>query len=252
MDMYCKKNEKEVETAHKIEQLNRNLLTFDKKNSSMRIFTFLFVVLSFSASAQKKKPFSGKFIYSIQAVDTALRTLLPDKQMVIYTNDTLLRIENDTDQFGKQIVIKHLHLNKSYLLLQTPSANYAIQTDHAAPSPRQVQAPKYSFQKKRFQRKTTRFGYSEKMLRVTHEKFKEELPFYYLPQFSVGYLNAFENFPGLLTNYYIATPDGLLSFTLIAMEEMVPSRNLFGIPSDYKKVTFDEFTKEMFGAEEKK
>ena len=83
----------------------------------------LFTLFSFSSISQKFVPFTGKLVYSIQITDTSLRKLIPTKTMVVYTNDTLLRIENDTDKLGKQVVIKHLILKKSYLLIRTPIAN---------------------------------------------------------------------------------------------------------------------------------
>ena len=37
--------------------------------------------------------------------------------MRVYTNDTLVRTENESPLFGKQILIKNLNLKKQYLLL---------------------------------------------------------------------------------------------------------------------------------------
>ena len=64
-----------------------------------RLFV-LFTLISLSSISQKYVPFAGKLVYSIQITDTSLRKLIPTKTMVVYTNDTLLRIENDTDQLG--------------------------------------------------------------------------------------------------------------------------------------------------------
>ena len=91
--------------------------------------TILLILLSFSYFAQTYEPFQGKLVYSIEMADTSLHKFIPIKTMVIYTNDTIVRIENETSQLGKQVVIKHTTLNKSILLVQNGNEKYAIQTD---------------------------------------------------------------------------------------------------------------------------
>lgn len=166
--------------------------------------------------------------------------MFPAKQMVVYTNDTLLRIENETDQLGKQVIIKHMILNKSYLLLKTPIANYAIQTDH---STEKTDTFPYIFKKKLGKKKI--LGMKANKLAVSNVNFKEDMEFLYLKKFSNKYLNTLENFPGLPVKYYIATIDGIYLYELVSIEKMVPEKDLFGIPSDYKKVTFDQFLDEI-------
>lgn len=160
--------------------------------------------------------------------------------MVIYTNDTLLRIENDTDQLGKQVIIKHMTLNKSYLLLKTPIANYAIQADHGT---QKVDTFPYTYKKKWGKR--TICGMKANRLKVTNSNFPKKMEFLYFKKTSQKYLNAFENFPGLPVQYYVPTPDGIYEYKLIFMEESHPEKDLFGIPSDFKKVTFDQFMDEI-------
>jgi hypothetical protein len=43
---------------------------------------------------------------------------------------------------------------------------------------------------------------------------------------------------------------GLLKYELIEINEEIPNYDLFGIPSDYKKTTFDEFVQEMIKTED--
>lgn len=200
----------------------------------------LFLVVSFGASGQKHVPFSGKLVYSIQITDTSLQRFIPMKYMVVYSNDTMLRIENDTDQLGKQVVIKHMELNKSYLLLKTPVANYAIQADH---STQKIDTFPYTF-KKKLGRKSI-CGLKANRLKVSNINFAKPMEFLYLKKTSVKYLNAFENFPGIPVNYFVATADGIYEYKLIVYEEMTPDKDLFGIPSDFKKVTFDQFMDEI-------
>jgi hypothetical protein len=200
----------------------------------------LFTLFSVSSISQKHVPFTGKLVYSIQITDTSLRKLIPTKTMVVYTNDTLLRIENNTDQLGKQVVIKHMILKKSYLLLRTPIANYAIQADH---NTEKIDSFPYSFKKK--WGKTTICGLKANRLKVSNINFPDKLEFLYLKNTSPKYLNTFENFPGIPVHYYLATEDGIFEYTLIQIDKTVPKKDLFGIPSDFKKVTFDEFMDEI-------
>jgi hypothetical protein len=206
----------------------------------MRTLLILFIFALSTAFAQEQLPFQGKLVYHIQIMDTSLRRMIPDKEMVIYTNDTLLRIENSTDQLGNQVLIKHMVLNKSYLLLETPINNYAIQTDH---STQKVDSFPYQFKKKWGKRKIA--GLKANRLMVTHSAFEEPMEFLYFKKTSNKYLNAFTNFPGLLAQYYVVTVDGIFVYTLTSMETMKPEHDLFGIPSDFKKVTFDQFMDEI-------
>ena len=203
----------------------------------------IFIGLIHTISAQYTpafERFSGKLVYSVTIMDTSLQKMIPPRQMVVYTNDTLIRIENNTDQLGLQVIIKHLILNKSYLLLKTPVNNYAIQTDHN--DGKEINYP-YSFKKKRGKHKVQ--GMKAKRLMVSHENFKEPLEFWYLPQFSPKYINTLENFPGLPILYYISSVDGTYVYRLMSIEKNTPNHDLFGVPSDYKRVTFDNFLNEM-------
>jgi len=209
------------------------------KTLSLLIFLLLADVLS-GQNPNEYEQFSGKLVYSISITDTSLQRMIPSREMVIYTNDTLIRIENETDQLGKQVIIKHLILNKSYLLLSTPMNNYAIQTDHN--DGKEIKYP-YSYKAKRGKRKI--LGMKAKRLMVSHENFSEPIEFLYLPLLSPKYINTLENFPGLPVLYYISSVDGTYEYRLISIEKNTPNHDLFGIPSDYKRVTFDNFLKEM-------
>ena len=206
----------------------------------MRFLFSLLLLVSTITFGQKQEGFVGKLTYSVQIVDTGLQTMIPVREMVIYTNDTLLRIENETDQLGMQVVIKHMALNKSYLLLHTPVANYAIQTDH---NTEKVDTFPYTF-KKKFGR-TKICGWKAKKLMVKHANFTEEMEFLYFKNLSAKYLNTLENFPGLPVKYYISSVDGTYLYQLTAIDRMDVEKDYFGIPSDFKKVTFDQFVDEM-------
>ena len=74
---------------------------------SLSLFS-LFLLIFFDVSSQKHEPFTGKLTYSINIADTSLSKYFPEKKMYIFTNDSLLRIENHTEEFGTQVLIKHL------------------------------------------------------------------------------------------------------------------------------------------------
>jgi len=206
------------------------------------------VLLTFTAlfGQKTKEPFLGTLTYRITICDTALARYVPVRYMKVYTNDTLTRIENETDRLGKQIVLKHLVLNKSYLLLNTPIGKYAIQTNHN-------EAKKDSLLPYMFKKKCGRksfCGLKANRLSVSHKGFVEPQTFYYFKQYDPKYLNAFENCPGLPVLYYIPTNDGLFKYELISKDTTLPEHDLFGIPSDFRRVTFDEFMNYMMQGQE--
>jgi len=180
--------------------------------------------------------------YKISARDTSLRTILPDNKMILYTNDTITRMENHTSQLGDQVSIRHMELKKSYILLNTPINNYAIKSD--IESSDSINASKrYTFKKKCFKRKIS--GQKANRVIVNHPAYESPIEFLYLKKHPNKYLNNFPEIPGLLIRYSVVTVDGILDYELVRFNEYTPNRDLFGIPSDYKKVTIDEFMDEI-------
>ena len=87
-------------------------------------FVYLFVT-SFVMFAQK--PFQGVLVYNVYLQDTSLHSIFPPEKMILYTNDTLLRIETQTHLTGQQTQIRHLQKQRSILLLDSPKGKYGIQ-----------------------------------------------------------------------------------------------------------------------------
>ena len=208
-----------------------------------RVLLILLLLSPLGTFSQKKKAFTGMLEYKISVRDTSLKALYPDNQMFLYTNDTITRLENFTGQLGKQVTIRHMEKNKSYLLMNTPLGKYAIKTDHNSLADSTTYKSKYTFKKKWFKRKVN--GIRAKRIIASHPDFKEPIEFLYLKKYSKEYLNNFPEVPGLLVKYSVSTPDGILDYELVKMEKYAPSRDLFGIPSDYKRVTIDEFMNEV-------
>lgn len=199
----------------------------------------------FSANgySQKIKPFTGTLEYNISQYDSTLNKSTQVNIMTIHTNDTISRMENFTGQLGKQVTIRNMALNKSYLLIEVnDSSKFAIKTDlNVHDSIRKKTL--YTFNKKMFKRKV--LGMKANRMIVNHPDFAEPIEFLYLKKYSREYLNNFESIPGLLVKYSVSTPDGVLNYELVKFSQFDVDRDLFGIPSDYQRVTIDEFMDQM-------
>lgn len=193
--------------------------------------------------ANAQKPFSGKMVYTVTIADTSLRSMFPPSTMTIYTNDTVLRIETRTDQLGKQTLIHHLQKNKGYLLIETADAKYAIQIPEKVAT-----EEKYSFKKAKG--KSTVCGLPSKKLAVKVVNYPDFLEYAYHKDIAAKYLPGFEHFPGLLTDYFVLTTDGLYHHQLIEISAESISRDLFGIPSDYQKISMSDFVDLMTGGQD--
>lgn len=204
-----------------------------------------FTLFSFGCFAQTYQPFQGKLVYSIEMADTSMQKFIPTQTMVIYTNDTIVRIENDTEVFGKQSIIKHTLMNKSILMIKNGGVKYAIQTDLTKKTQSSSDSLKsvLSYKKKLGKRKI--LGFKANRMEVTMKGKKQAIEILYLKQFSPKYVDAYNEIPGLPVRYYINTKDGVAVYTLIHFEKMIPNRDLFGVPSDYKRVSFDQFLDEV-------
>lgn len=200
---------------------------------------FIFsLALSISALAQYQKSFLGMLEYKITPVDSIYKDIIPENKMIVYSNDTIVRIENFTQHLGKQVTIRHMELNKSYLLIETPFGKYAIQSDlNQADSAKQTS--KFTFKNKCWKRKI--LGRKANRTLVSHDSFKEPIEFLYFKGYSPKIIGAFEELKGLPVKYVIPTPDALLQYELVKFSEYTPNRDLFGIPSDFEKIGFNEF-----------
>lgn len=228
--------------------INRSSVSksFDKYWLLIALITVLF---SQNGFAQKHKPFTGMLEYKISARDTSLQSILPNNSMFIYTNDTIVRTENFTGQLGKQVVIRHVEKNKSYLLLETQLGKFAIQTDHSI-SDTIVRERKYTFEKKMFKRKI--LGRKANRVIVSHPEFEEPIEFWYLKNYSHKYTDLFEEIPGIPVKYSIPTADGVLDYELVKISEYTPNNDLFGIPTEYERISFDAFLEKMLAPENEK
>lgn len=202
----------------------------------MRIFTLILLFISSTCLAQKQVPFVGKLTYEVTSCDTLLKDKIQASKMIIYSNDTLIRIENNSSVVGNQTLIKHLQLNKSYLLINSPIGKIALQSNQLS---QQNDSINYQFYFKRGSKKIA--GLKCNKIIVLHKKTNERYTFYYSKKINSKYLNTFSSLPGIPTLYYLSTPEGVFKYELKELVYETPSKDLFGIPSDYKKMSFDEF-----------
>jgi len=196
--------------------------------------------------------------YKISTRDTMMSQLIPDNRMIVYTNDTVVRVENFTHNLGTQIAIKHMILDKSYLLLDTEFGKYAIQMDESE-AQKQKQASdttyseddEYVFEKKCGKKRM--LGYKMNRVLVTHPEFgeseeEETIEFLYLKGYSSRIVDAYPKINGIPTKYSVITPDAVLDYTLVKISEYTPDHDLFGIASDFERVSFNEFMDKLIEA----
>jgi len=200
------------------------------------IFSFQYVF------SQKNDVFSGELTYEIERVDKkdTNRTF-----MIIYAKDSLLKVVNFNSNSGKQQLIKHLRLNRSYILLETLKQNFAVRTnEHLVID----SIENYSFKKQMGMRKIA--GIPVKKLLVHHKEISEAVTFYYTKSISAKYANVYKNLPGLPLLFYVPTKDGLFKYTLKELKNNNPPLELFMIPKGYKIVSFDDFSNEFLKSSE--
>ena len=199
----------------------------------------LFITSGFS---QNKGSFSGELTYEIERVDKkdTNRTF-----MIIYAKDSLLKVVNFNSNSGKQQLIKHLRLNRSYILLETPKQNFAVRTnEHLVID----SIENYTFKKQMGMRKIA--GIPVKKLLVHHKEISEAVTFYYTKSISAKYANVYKNLPGLPLLFYIPTKDGLFKYTLKELKNNNPPLELFMIPKEFKIVSFEDFSNEFLKSSE--
>jgi len=215
------------------------------KGLSLFFILFLFHQIS---HAQAKTAFTGMLEYKITVRDTSLRSFFPDNTMAIYTNDTVVRQENFTPQLGQQVNIRHIEKNKSYLLLQTDFGKFAIPSDLNALMDKDSSKheSKYTFTKKGGSRKFV--GQKAKRMLVTHSDSEEIFEFWYFKKVDGKYNDAFNELPGLPVKYSIVTPDAIFDYELVRFAAYTPNRDMFGVPSDFERINFDEFIERMLAA----
>ena len=196
------------------------------------IFTTLFSLTSFT-----QKPFVGEMKFKVSMIDTNIRELIDDREMLVFTNDTLSRMEIMNDALGPQVSIKHMVLKKSYLLMDFMGTKLAIQTDQNKDS--SISEP-FEIHYSWWGRKKIN-GFTLKKAKIYREDLKETRTIWYFKSIRPDILDVYPGIKGLPADYYIGTVDGIIHYSLISVESKPVEKGLFGVPSDFKRISLGEF-----------
>ncbi len=214
-------------------------------NSMIRFICVLSITFLTAFSAFSQRPFSGilKYKASVMAPDT--NKVWKSWNVTLYTNDTVVRVETETEQFGVQVYIRNMTLNKAYLLLELDGNKYAIHTDLSKKKD-SIQKG-YTVTKKMGSKKIA--GMKGKKYLVKDEN-TEGYYCYFSKKLDNKYLQVYPEVKGLALDYYIPSQDGLIHYELTEKKDETINRDLFGIPSDYKRISFEEFMKIFYSNNE--
>lgn len=196
------------------------------------------LVLLLIASCQTSIPmlenWEGKIVYQIES-----ELLNPDAEdslnyQVVYAKDSMLRVESFTP-IGKQVYIKHIPKNKAYILMDIYTDKIAIQTfSEEAPN-----TGKYEFIEKRGRKKI-----ADKKAKKIDVKIPESdtiISMNYYEEIPPKYSEAIPGMPGLPARYTVYSNGEYLNYEVISIEEKEIDIDLFGIPTDFRKISMDEF-----------
>jgi hypothetical protein len=197
------------------------------------LFVSIFFLFANSAQAQ----LSGMLVYQVDLLSADTMNPQNHWQVVVYTNDTMVRIETQGGPFGKQVYIRHMVLNKAYLLLAMDGQKFAIRTDLANKS--KDTSLNYTVKKLVGSKKINAIRC--KKYKITDVGAPMGYVCYFAKKIPNKYIEVYQDIPGLALDYFLPSQNGLIHYQLVQYEAQVLDKNMFGIPSDYKKVTFEEF-----------
>ena len=206
-------------------------------NSTHRFISYLVFSFLFSTSliGQSFQSFEGKMVYSVEVIHPETKKPKFISLMTIYANDTLVRTETESTNFGTQIVIKHLTHRKQYLLIEANSKKYAIQQ----PAPKDTNSTKYILRNKCGGKKIG--GIKSKKIEISSKMYPEAQICYYSKKYSPHFLELFPGIKGLPTEYFLMTEDGLIKYTLREITPTKLSPTLFTFTKDYTKISLNDF-----------
>ena len=213
----------------------------------MRLILTAFAVSCAFLSLAQKEPLQGVFEYTATIMVPDTNVVYKQWSVVIRTNDTIVRVETETEMFGNQVYLRNIPLNKAYLLLNMGNKGYAIQTD-LNKKPEAEKEAQYTITKVKGKKKIA--GYKCQKYHVVDKGQVEGYDCYFAKKLSNKYLEVYHEVPGMALDYYIPTSEGLIHYELMSFKKEVVDRNLFGVPSDYERITFDQFMNMFVGGEE--
>lgn len=202
----------------------------------MKVFV-LFVSIFFLFANSAQAQLSGMLVYQVDLLSADTMNPQNHWQVVVYTNDTMVRVETQGGPFGKQVYIRHMVLNKAYLLLAMDGQKFAIRTDLANKS--KDTSLNYTVKKLVGSKKIN--GIRCKKYKITDVGAPMGYVCYFAKKIPNKFIEVYQDIQGLALDYFLPSQNGLIHYQLVQYEAQVLDKNMFGIPSDYKKVTFEEF-----------
>ena len=200
------------------------------------IFTLLRFVLPtcycFSFLAQK--PFTGELLYA--GVKVTPKDSNAVEKILIYAKDSLGKVIHFSTVLGKQECINNLPRNKSILLVETTKGKFAIKTGNQSDTDTSLT---YRYKKTMGSKKIA--GIRAKKILVFFNNLDKPFPFYYTKKIDAKYGPSFHRLPGLVLSYYQPTDQGIYFYELKELNKKEVPLSLFSVPSDYKRVTLEEF-----------
>lgn len=194
----------------------------------------LILITSCQTSIPMLENWEGKIVYKIES-----ELLNQDAEdslnyQVVYAKDSMLRVESFTP-IGKQIYIKHIPKNKAYILMDIYTDKIAIQTfSEEAPN-----TGKYEFIETRGRKKIA--NKKSKKIDVKMPESDTIISMNYYEDIPPKYSEAIPGIPGLPAKYTVYSNGEYMSYEAISFETKEVDKDLFGIPSDYRKISMDEF-----------
>jgi hypothetical protein len=187
-----------------------------------------------------QKGVQGVFRYKAELSYADTNVTARSWDVLIFTNDTVVRTESPGTALGNQVYIRHMALGKAYLLLDYNGRKFAIQTDLEKQKDADSIANRYIIAKKLFGGKKVA-GIKGKRYHITDTQNKIDFDAWFAKKIPGKYLEIFPEIRGLALDYVIASPEGPVHYYLAEFRETPVDRDVFGVPSDYKRVTFEEF-----------
>lgn len=210
-------------------------------------YTLLFGLILSACSSEDKEAtarFEGKLVYKITSNLRQFDESDSSGFQVIYAKDSMVKTDNFT-QFGKQSFLKHIPKNRAYTLIDFLGDKLAIQT---IPDSVKVAADKYSFTP--LNETTEIAGLKANKVEVAIKDRTDPIEMWYTPEISHDYSDAIPGLKGLPIKYTLVIGDEELTYTLIKAERKEMHIDNFGLPSDYKVITTDEFDAYITTAQE--
>jgi hypothetical protein len=200
------------------------------------LFLYLFFLILVGCAVQPtvQLPFEGKIVYKIKADMLDEKAIDSSNFQVVYAKDSMLRVENFTP-IGKQIYIKHIPNNRAYILMDVFTEKLAIRSIPEAPP----NAGKYVFTSNKKTKKIA--GKKAKQVLVNIPDIDSTFTMYFYPDIPAHYSEAIPGIEGLPAKFTIYSNGIYFDYEVVYIESFTTARDLFGIPSDHRTITMDEF-----------